>query len=252
MMIMRVPGILYTLLCCLLGSPLYAANVLIINTTGKPPLNTPQRSGFMDLVTAEALRRIGYQLQTVQLPAERGLANSNAGIDDGEMSRIAGLEKLYPNLVRVPEKIMDWEFNAFTNKTIHINSRWADLSPYAVAYINGWKILEKNVPEEAEITRVKNPRQLFALLQKDRTDFILYERWGGLNIIQKQKLQNVRIIMPPLAVKDMYIYLHKKHKQLVPLLAKSLSEMKRDGSYQRIYNRTLAPLTEKHQSGEKL
>jgi polar amino acid transport system substrate-binding protein len=251
-MVMRVPGILSTLLFCLLGSPLYAANVLVINTTGKPPLNTPQRTGFMDLVTAEALRRIGYQMETVQLPAERGLTNSNAGIDDGEMSRIFGLEKLYPNLVRVPEKIMDWEFNAFTNKAIHINAGWPDLSPYAVSFINGWKILEKNVPAKAEITKVKNPGQLFALLQKDRTDIIIYERWGGLNIIQQHRLQDIRVIMPPLAVKDMYIYLHKKHKKLVPHLTRALYEMKQDGAYQRIYDKTLVPLTEKYQSGEKL
>jgi polar amino acid transport system substrate-binding protein len=240
------------LLFSLALSPLYAANVLVINTTGKPPLNTPQRNGFMDLVAAEALRRIGYRLETVQLPAERGLTNSNAGVDDGEMSRIAGLERLYPNLIRVPEKIMDWEFNAFTNKSIHINGKWSDLSPYAVAYINGWKILEKNVPDEAEITRVQNPRQLFALLHKERTDFIIYERWGGLNIIQKQKFDEMRIIMPPLAVKDMYIYLHKKHEKLVPQVARALYEMKQDGAYQRIHNQTLAPLTQQYQSGDKL
>jgi len=227
------------------ASSVFAANVLVINTTGKPPLNTPELSGFMDLVTSEALRRMGYRLQTVQLPAERGLANSNAGIDDGEMSRISGLEKLYPNLIQVPEKIMDWEFNVFTDKNIHFDGKWSDLSPYAVSYINGWKILEKNVPDKAQVSKVKNTQQLFAMLEKGRTDLVIYERWGGLNLIQKNRLDNIQLLSPPLTVKDMYIYLHHKHKQLVPLLARELNQMKQDGTYQKIFDKTLAPLVQR-------
>lgn len=223
-------------------SSVLAANVLVIHTTGKPPLNTSEQSGFMDMVTSEALRRMGYQLQTVQLPAERGLANSNAGIDDGEMSRISGLEKLYPNLIRVPEKIMDWEFNVFTDKNINFHGKWSDLSPYAVSYINGWKILEHNVPEQAQVSKVKNTQQLFAMLEKGRTDLVIYERWGGLSLIQKNKLENIHLLSPPLAVRDMYIYLHLKHKQLVPRLARELHQMKQDGTYQKIFDKTLAPL----------
>ncbi len=242
---MRFTGMLYVLFCCVASAHVHASNVLVFNTTGKPPLNTLERDGFMDQVAAEALRRIGYRLETVQLPAERGLANANAGIDDGEISRIAGLEALYPNLIRVPEKIMRWEFSAFTNKDIPIGGSWSGLSPYAVSFINGWKILERNVPAEAVISKVKNPQQLFGMLQKGRTDIIIFERWGGLNIIKEKKLENIKIITPPLAVKNMFMYLHKKHRQLVPALSQALSDMKNDGSYQRIYDRTLLPLTKK-------
>jgi len=219
-----------------------SAKELTINTTGKPPLNTADASGFMDLVTKEALNRIGYSLKTIQLPAERGLKNVNSGIEDGEMSRIKGLEKLYPNLVRVPEKIMDWEFVAFSFQKIDLSHGWSGLLPYSVSYINGWKILEKNVPKKAEQTKVRTPEQLFSILSKKRTDLILYERWGGLLFTKEHHLRNVKIQSPPLATKEMFIYLHKKHLDIVPKLAASLKSMKTDGSYQEIFNKLLKPL----------
>ena len=219
-----------------------SANEITINTTGKPPLNTPELSGFMDLISKEAFKRIGYTLNTVQLPAERGLRNVNAGIEDGEMSRIKGLDKLYPNLIRVPEKIMDWEFVGFSNQPINLDKGWPSLQFHAVTFINGWKILEKNVPQQAEITKVRTPEQLFSILQKQRTDLILYERWGGLLYIKQHKLKGIQLNSPPLAVREMFIYLHKKHIDLVPKLASTLKQMKQDGSYQSIVNKILKPL----------
>ena len=219
--------------------PVYAANVLVFNTTGKPPLNAPDQSGFMDRVAAEALRRIGIQLKTVQLPAERGLQNVNAGIDDGEMSRIAGLQKQYPNLLQVPETIMDWEFHAFSAENLSLENKWADLAGYSVAFIGGWKIVEKNVPASSVVTTVKSPAQLFGLLKKQRTDVVVYERWGGLKLIDQFALSNVKIIQPPLAQKKMYMYLNKKHSHIVSKLAGILKQMKEDGSYQKIYATTL-------------
>ena len=223
-------------------SILYAKEITL-NTTGVPPLNTPQLTGFMDLVSKEAFNRIGYILKTVKLPAERGLKNVNRGIEDGEMSRIKGLDKTYTNLIRVPEKIMDWEFVAFSQNDIKISSQWTSLSSYAVAFINGWKILENNVPKQTDITKVKNHQQLFSTLIKNRADLVLYERWGGLLLISKNpKLKSIKLHKPPLAKKEMFIYLHKKHKNIVNKLRNSLSSMKRDGTYNSIVQKILKPL----------
>jgi len=215
---------------------------LVINTTGQQPLNTPEQTGFMDLVATEALSRIGIKLKTIQLPAERGLKNTNAGIDDGEMSRIAGLEKHYPNLIRVPEKIMEWEFVVFSPSEINLTSGWQELKPYSVSFINGWKILENSVPSGVSLTKVKNPKQLFNLLQKKRVDLVIYERWGGLHYLKELELDSVKMRRPPLAVREMYVYLHKKHKAIVPKLNNALKQMKKDGSYNKLVQQILEPL----------
>lgn len=238
---LRLPAIL---VFCIFAQLTQASNLLVFNTIGKPPLNTPEGHGFMDRVVSEALRRIGYQLETVVVPAERGLRNVNAGIDDGEMSRIRGIEKLYPNMVRVPEKIMSWEFCVFTNSSIQYNGEWEDLKPYSVSFINGWKILEKKVPEQATVLSMKSPDQLFSLLEKRRTDLVIYERWGGLQLLKTNDYSDIRMMLPPVLVEDVFIYLNKKHSDLVPELSNALAEMKQDGSYQKIYSETLGPLVE--------
>ena len=61
---------------------------------------------------------LGVELRLVKLPAERGLINANAGIEDGDLARITGLEKQYPNLVRVPEKLVDLDFTAFSKQRL--------------------------------------------------------------------------------------------------------------------------------------
>jgi len=222
-----------------------------LNVTGQPPLNASDQMSFMDEVTKEALRRIGYNLKTVQLPAERGLVNANKGKVDGEMSRVKGIDKIYNNLVRVPEKIMDWEFVAFSKEGDCSNQGWAALSGKNIAHINGWKIFEKNVPSTAEITKTSNSMELFTLLKKGRADLVLYERWGGHYILNEMGMNNVNRCMPALAVKEMFIYLHKKNKSIVKKLAAALAMMKQDGSYQKLFNQYLLPFQDSPDSKNK-
>ncbi|WP_126456917.1 substrate-binding periplasmic protein [Sulfuriflexus mobilis] len=224
------------------GGLLWAEPILRMNTTGQPPLNTAAQDGFMDEVAAAAFRRIGYPLQTIRLPAERGLKNANRGLIDGEMSRVAGLERYYLNLIRVPEKIMDWEFVVFSYKPVELHQGWAGLSGKSVAHVNGWKILEKNLPVTTEVTKTSSAEQLFNLLRKRRTDYVLYERWGGRYLLRDLDMNDVQLRSPPLAVKEMFIYLHNRHQALVPKLSAALVAMKKDGSYAQLEKKHLLPL----------
>lgn len=229
----------YLLGLCLLPVLCLAESTLVFNTTGKPPLNSKDGSGFMDRVSEEALSRIGYKLTRVQVPAERGLINVNRGIDDGEMSRIAGLEKQYPNLRQVTEKIMDWEFVVFSKKIINTEAGWSSLANKNIGFINGWKILENNIPASAITIKVKNEKLLFGLLEKDRVDYIIFEKWGGLEIINKNKYRQINLANKPLAIREMFIYVHKKHELIVSPLAKALKNMKKDGSYHKLKQKIL-------------
>lgn len=224
----------------LLSGPGMAEETLVLNTAFTSPLSNAEQSGFVDQVVGEAVKRIGLRLEIEWLPAERALINANAGIDDGDLLRIAGLQETYPNLMQVPEKVIDLEFVAFSkNANFQVND-WTSLKPYSVAIITGWKILERNITEYAELTHVKNADQLFKILLNGRADVIVYSRWVGLGYIREHKIKYVKILEPPLKKKRLYVYLHKKHKELVPKLAAALKSMKDDGSYQQIYNNTLA------------
>lgn len=209
--------------------------VLVLNDTNDAPYTAPDGSGFLDAVAGEAFRRAGVKLRLVKLPAERALVNANLGIGDGDLTRIAGLETQYPNLVRVPEKLVDWTFAAFSKDTT-LPARWETIRAHPVGHIKGWKIYEQQLAGAAHIVATEDAGQLFRLLERDRIDVALFERWLGAALIRQQGIQGVRAIDPPLAKREMFIYLHKRHAALVPKLAAALSAIKSEGLYQRLYS----------------
>lgn len=106
------------------------AEALILNGALGAPLTNEDRTGFLDLIAVEAFRRNGLKLVLITPPAERGLKNANDGIEVGEIARVAGMEKEYPNLIPVPEKMMDMNFVAFANSPLISINGWSSLKPY--------------------------------------------------------------------------------------------------------------------------
>jgi polar amino acid transport system substrate-binding protein len=216
--------------------------VYILNTSTGAPYATPDRQGFLDLLVAEAFKRIGLKGE-VALYAEskRALINANDDIDQGVAMRVQNLEKNHPNLVRVPERVIGNDFVAYARDLDVVTDSWETLKPYAVTHIHGWVIFERNMPEGQDVVTVKEPAQMFSMLDKKRVDMALYERWQGLQFAKDQGLK-VNVLEPPLASVDMFMYVHKKYAHLVDKLDGALKAMKADGTYQAIFERTLTPL----------
>lgn len=228
------------------GLPQYlladAQTSLRIGVVEFPPFSNLDKSGFEDLLSQEMYRRIGVEIDIIHLPAERALANANAGVDDGTGSRVGGMAEQYPNLVQIGENVLSREYVAFTRRNDIEISDWNSLKPYRVGIITGWKILEWNIKGTKSLSKVQTTRQLFKILDAGRVDLIVYGRWAGLHTVQDMDIPNVRDLKPPLATKKVYWYLHKKHTHLVPRASAALQEMKRDGTYQRIFDQTLGQL----------
>lgn len=212
---------------------------LVLNTANDSPNATDDHKGIGDRFLTEAFRRMGVLLQIVRLPSERALVNANEGTDDGNFARVEGIDKIYPNLVRVPEEITKFEFMAFSRKPAFKIEGWDSLKPYNVGIITGWKILEKNVTGTKSLTKVSDAEILFGLLAKDRIDIAVYDRRQGLLVLHKENMADAFILEPPLAVNSMYLYLNKKHSDLVPKLTEALRAMKKDGTYQNIVDEVL-------------
>jgi polar amino acid transport system substrate-binding protein len=217
----------------------HAQQPLVLTTSMTSPLSRIDQTGFYDQVLAEAFRRVEQPMIIKHLTTERSITNANLGVTDGEFPRISGLEHLYPNLHRVPEKIDDFEFVAFTWRSDIQLKNWASCKPYNVAIVRGWKILETNLADVKSLLKVKNQRLLFPLLAKHRTDIVVYSHYEGLEIIEQLGLQSIRVLEPPLATREMFLYLNKKHISLIPALTKQLQIMKHDGTYDRIYRKMI-------------
>ncbi len=213
----------------------FAQEVLTLNTAVREPLHLPDQTGSLDLVIREIFNRIGRKVIIQAAPSERVLLNANQGIDDGEAARIGGLSEAYPNIIQIPEKIYDFNFVVFVKNAEFQPTGWETLKPYDVGIINGYKILERNIVGTRSLTKVESTDLLFTLLEKDRADVIVAIRVFGLETIKKRKLKGIKALSPPLAVKETFMYLHKKHKRdIVSRVAAALKEMKADGTYDRM------------------
>ncbi len=76
----------------------------------------------------------------------------------------------------------------------------------------------------------------------------MYEKWQGLKIIRELEIEGVLVLSPPLATMEMFMYVHKRHKDIVNKLATVMRTMKADETFKKVYNQKLAPLlSNKHQ-----
>ncbi len=224
------------------AAPVAELPTLILNSASAPPFATEANDGFLDIVIGEAFRRAGLRFKIVRLSAERGLKNANDGLEDGELARIGGMEKMYPNLVPVPGKVVDYHFVAFTRQANLTKASWDSLEPLSVGHLRGWKIYERSLKPGTRITVVDTPEQLFSILDKNRIDVALYERSLGLALIKAMGIKNIHVVEPALTELEMFIYLHKKHADKVPAIAAALHDLKAEGFYARTCVAIFTPL----------
>ncbi len=53
--------------------------------------------------------------------------------------------------------------------------------------------------------------------------------------VRQRGLKSIKLLEPPLARLNFYLYMHKKHATMIPDIARAIREMKGDGTQQRIY-----------------
>src|SRR6056297_3321402 len=210
------------------------ADEIVLNTADTPPLSNREGSGFYDLILEEAFARIDLSIKTIHLTSQRSILNANAGITDGEFGRVAGMTSRYSQLHIVDEPLADFGFCAFSkNRNITV-SDWSDLSKYNIAFISGWKVLEDNVTTAKSLHTVTNEESLFAMLEADRVDLILYNCRRGKYYIRINHIVEIYPIEPKLASRKMYLYLHESQMQLIPQLEQTLRDMKVDKTFAQI------------------
>ncbi len=222
-------------------SEVVADTTITLNSGTREPFVTADGGGFYGALAKELFSRIGTNVKIIPLPSGRSIINANEGIDDGVIGRTPGMEEKYKNLIMVPVPVITFKFVAYSlDEKISVNG-WDSFKPYSVGYIRGWYIYEKNLPKTKALTVVNNAEQLFNLLMNRRSDLILFEYYRG-SWWNKHLNANAHLIGSPIAEKNMYIYMHKKHKDLVPKLTKALNDMKNDGTYNTIKDQSFAPL----------
>ncbi len=123
-----------------------------------------------------------------------------------------------------------------TIKGLNIKKR-EDLDPYKVAYYRGRKnvdnLLKGYLPPN-QIFLTNNDDVAFKMLSTGRVDIVIAEDVEGLSLIKKNLGYSYIYKLSDIEETKIYTYLNIKHKDLLPLINKILTDMKEDGSYQKI------------------
>ncbi len=226
------------------ASPVFSADTLQVSSGIREPLSNLQQTGFNDLVAKEVFRRAGYDIDILRMPAARALHDLDNGINDADLVRIKKIDKIYSNIRIVPEKIIDFDFVAISKNLEFKPDGWDSLKPYEVGIVSGWRILEVNVKSNISVTRVEDTRQLIKILDNDRVDLVVSERWQARQAIKALAVNSLTIHEPPIKSNELFLVVHKRHENLIPKLASIIKSMKQDGSFERIYKQTLGKFKE--------
>ncbi|MBB4844181.1 polar amino acid transport system substrate-binding protein [Paucibacter oligotrophus] len=190
-------------------------------------------------VMREAYLRLGIALEVQAMPGERSLISANSGETDGELYRKMGIDKSYPQLIRVPVPLQTYEIVVFTKLEPFKVEGWESLRPYKIGFVKGIKIIEeKTLGMQAE--SVATMHQAFTKLDRGRSELVLANRVTGLASLRAHQFQGVKVLLPPLASFFVYHYLNKKHAALVPKLSEVLKHMEQERTLQRIKEDVLA------------
>ncbi len=193
-------------------------------------------------VLHEAYRRIGYDIRIKFFPGRRSLESANKGLTDGDVARIAGTEKKFPNLIPVETPIIYFQGVAFTKSVTRKIGSWHDLKGLRVGIIRGIRYSTIG-------TRGLNPffakdmTHLFKLLEDDRIQVaVAVLNAGKIEIHNKFENSGIHVMGTPLYSAPLYHFVHKKNEHLIDDLNQTLKDMASQGEIDKILNKALQNL----------
>ena len=230
------------ILCLLVFSPLYlqATQTLLITS-----VKHSQMSKVTQPIITEAYKRLGIEVSYDDYPAKRSLHLANEGkFHDGELHRIIGLEKRYPNLVRVPVVIFKLEAIVISKKLTFKVDGWESIRPYIIGIRRGI-VFSLNGTRDMNRTILNSNERLFSMLNGNRFDIIILSRINSSKYFSEEKNKNLMVLEPPIETYEMYHYLHKKNAHLIPELTRVLKDMEEEGLIQKYKDDFLKQLSSK-------
>ncbi|WP_187170492.1 transporter substrate-binding domain-containing protein [Salidesulfovibrio onnuriiensis] len=227
----------YAILCLLLWALLAPPPALAQQSLriGVPCYKAEQcKPAELMAILSEACTRANVSSTFVIYPMLRDLEEANNGNLDASGARSAEAIRGYPNLVQVPVPIARMSIVFFSKEYRKLKPSWDSLAGLRVGVMRGQNTVSVLAGEAGVPFRsFSDPAKAFQLLEQDRLDAIIMPRSIGLSIVRDLGLQDI-LASPPIATRDIYLSLHRKHADLVPLFSNVLRSMHRDGSMKRL------------------
>jgi polar amino acid transport system substrate-binding protein len=196
----------------------YAQTALKIST------NQSRLSQHISPLVTLAYQSINQPISITYAPSYRSLKLANQGVMDGELYRIADINKRFPNLVIVPVPLYYIKLTAYAKSDRIKIDGWRSLSAYHLGIIRGIELVNKHTISMHR-TIADSHSQLFNMLQNDRIQIALSARYSAAPIIDALKYSEIKALKPSILSFPVYHFVHKKNKHLIPALTKALENL---------------------------
>ena len=175
----------------------------------------------------------------VSFPSKRGLNMVNSGQLDAEAFRFASIGRRYKNLIRVEEPLGVGQTGFFCVRQAACKID----EEHKIAMLVGFE-RATDICQQLSLSceYVSSARGLGKLLDQGLVHAILATTIEGKQIICQAKQNTYFFKLQESLVRYGYHYVHRKHKSLVPVLARNLRKMRQQGMLN--FEKSLAQLTD--------
>lgn len=187
------------------------------------------------IVLPQIYGKIGISIDITPLPGKRAHILTTTGKKDGEIMRIWTYGENNKTVARVPTPYYSLETMAFIRKDsgISILSK-EDLAKYKIVKVRGVKHTDNITKGLTDVLDVDSTESMMKMLDKGRVQVALTNTTDGLIVIKKTGLDTIVPVKKPLAVLDLYHYVHEKHGGILDRIDATIKEMKASGELEAI------------------
>ncbi|MCG8617115.1 MAG: transporter substrate-binding domain-containing protein [Desulfobacterales bacterium] len=187
------------------------------------------------LVIPKIYEKLNIKVTITPMPGKRAQHAATSGKKDGEIMRIWTYGENNPTTIRVPTPYYYLETMAFIKKDsgINIGSK-DDLKNYKLVKVRGVKHTNNITKGLSNVDDKDNTAQMMKLVDSGRSQVALTNTVDGNLVLKQLNLTSIKPIDKPLAVLDLYHYIHESHKDLVPKVDAVIKEMKASGELAKV------------------
>lgn len=216
----------------LLVPAIACANELVFSSIERTPITVLAES-----MLSRAYGEFGYNIRMKLMPSRRSLNMANSGRVDGELFRIAGIEKSFPNLVPVPYPLIQGRLMAVT-----MGSGITDWNPQhlsnAVVGVRRGIIVAERAARGLKTIMVNDYDQMLDLLKAGRIDVGLVAEVQGVSPLNAKQRAQLIVLVRPVTEFNLYHYLNNKHRDLAFPLAQVFRRLTDNGEFAAIVEAT--------------
>lgn len=201
--------------------------ILVSNSEGGTFLD------FIVHVLTDAYESVGARAVVKIYPAARSIEMANEGVTDAESLRGPGLDRDFPNLIRVPEPVLTLEYHAYTLGKPLAGEGWDAVRGKRLCVNLGEKLIDertRNMPREL----AHGTEAALKMLKAGRCDVVVAHQFAWL-AMERSDLGTFCSSSFALETFPLYHYINRRHADLVSGLTAALHDMREDGRLDRYF-----------------